>query len=201
MGSVLVLAVATGCSSGTGAADPVGSTSAAPTASASPSASGYPVTFDATLRSAYSKTNKVNKSGDSQYGLNVLEGYTKVSNTNVRVRMLASLDYTDGSGPVGGFLELVWSDGTVLGMRQDGTATTSGSTTNIDANLAVIGGSGRAQGTTGTGKLTGTRKTSSTTMTIDVTLDLVNAPEFITGDPESRGTQTPKESYAATIAP
>lgn len=172
------------------------------TASPSPSASGTPVKFDVTLRPTYTKTNKVNKGGNSVYGMSILEGYTKVNDTTVHVRMLGTVDTTDGSGPLGGFLEMVWSDGTVLGMRQDGNTTSSGSsTTDFNANLTVIGGSGKAVGTTGTGNLTGTRKGSTTSsVSVNVELNLTGAPELITGDPTSAD-NAPKQSYSATIAP
>lgn len=170
----------------------------------SPTPAGYPVEFKATLRSVETRVNEVGKGDAQTYGLSVLEGPTEINDTYVKVRMLSTVDITDGNGNVGGFVELIWSDGTVLGLRQSGTATFSKSDkeTQIDTKLEVVNGSGKAEGTTGTGQLTGTRPSQlGSTMKIDVTLDLVNAPALITGDESSRGTPTPSKSYSATIAP
>ncbi len=187
-------------SSGSGSASTNPSSSASP----NPSQSGYPVTFKSTLSSVVSKVNSVGKSDQQTYGINVLEGSSQINKTYVRVRMLGTVDYTDKSGKLGGFLELVWRDGTVLGFRQSGTATydSSNKETALEADLEVVNGSGKAVGTTGTGKLTGTRQGSQgSTMKIEVELNLVNAPELITGDAGSRGVPTPSQSYSATIKP
>ncbi len=191
-----------GCSSNSTASNE--NSSAMPSASPSPSQSGYLVEFKSTLRSVQSRVNEVGKSGNQTYGVNVLEGTTEIDDVDVKVRMLGTVDYTDKSGKIGGFLELIWRDGTVLGFRQSGTATfdTADKGTTIKADLEVVNGSGKAIGTTGSGKLTGTRSGSlGSTVKISVTVDLLNAPELITGDPGSRSTPTPSSSYAATIAP
>ena len=194
----------TACSSGSADSGSNSSSSPSVSASPSPSTTGYPVAFKATLNSTVTKINQVGKGDNQSYGVQVLEGTSQINKTSVRVRMLGTFDYTDEGGPVGGFLELVWRDGTVLGLRQKGTATydSSSKETSIEADLEVINGSGKAVGTTGTGKLTGTRKGSSTSpLKIEVELDLTNAPELITGDSGSRGTPTPSSTYSATIAP
>ncbi len=193
-----------GCSSGGSASSE--NSSATPSASPSPSQSGYPVEFKSTLRSVQSRVNEVGKSGNQTYGVNVLEGTTDIDGVNVKVRMLGTVDYTDKSGKIGGFLELIWRDGTVLGFRQSGTATfdAADKKTTIEAALEVVNGSGKAIGTSGNGKLTGTWAGSLESrggVKIAVTVGLLNAPELITGDPGSRSTPTPSSSYSATIAP
>lgn len=198
--SVTAVGLSACSSEGSSGSAPAPSVSASP----SPTQSGYPVEFKSTLRSVQSRVNEVGKSGNQTYGVNVLEGTTMIDKVAVKVRMLGTVDYTDKSGKVGGFLELIWRDGTVLGFRQTGTATfdSSSKETEIEADLEVVNGSGKAVGTTGTGKLTGTRSGSlGSTVKIEVTLDLVNAPELITGDASSRAKPTPSSSYAATIAP
>lgn len=195
-----------GCSSGTDAA----SDSASPTGgpgqqgqSAQPT--GTPVTFKTSVTSVRSYTNVVGKKNADQqtYGINVLEGTTRINDVLVKVRNLGTVDYVNGSGKFGGFVELVWSDGTILGMRQDGTATfdEEKKSTSFEADLDVIEGSGTAAGTTGSGSWTGTRKSSlGGAVTMKVTLNLVNAPKLITGDDNARN-PTPTQSYSATIAP
>lgn len=199
LGLALTACSSQGLDSGSGSSSNP-STSASP----SPSATGYPVTFKSTLSSTVTKINQVGKGDDQAYGVQILEGSSQINKTYLRVRMLGTFDYTNKGGQVGGFLELVWRDGTVLGLRQKGTATydSSSKETAFDADLEVINGSGKAVGTTGTGKLTGSRQGSSTSpLKIEVELDLTNAPELITGDSGSRGTPTPSSTYSATIAP
>jgi len=144
------------------------------------------------------------KGADEQtYGFNILEGSTRINDVYVKVRNLGTVDYTNGSGKFGGFVELIWNDGTTLGMRQDGTATfdEQKESTSFEANLDVIEGSGTTAGTTGSGSWTGTRKSSlGGPVTMKVTLNLVNAPKLITGDDNARN-PTPTQSYSATIAP
>ena len=163
------------------------------------------MTFKTTATSVRSWLDVVGKkNADEQtYGFNVLEGTTRINDVLVRVRNLGTVDYTNGSGKFGGFVELVWSDGTTLGMRQDGTATfdEEKEKTSFDADLNVIDGSGTAAGTSGSGSWTGTRKTSlGGAVTMKVRLNLVNAPKLITGEDNSRNPQ-PTQSYSATIAP
>jgi hypothetical protein len=170
----------------------------------SPTQVGYPIEFEATLRSVETRVNDVGKGDAQTYGLSVLEGPSEINDTYVKVRMLSTLDITDGSGNVGGFVELIWTDGTVLGLRQTGTASynKADKESQIETQLEVVNGSGKATDTKGTGTLTGVRSSQlGPTMKIEVTLDLVNAPELITGDAGSRGTPTPSRPYSATIAP
>ena len=198
--TVMGLSTASACSSSSDTPAPTGSTSA--TASATGATSQ--VKFKSSLRSTYSKLNTVGAKKNQIYGVNIFEGTTTINHRLVRVRMLGTVDYQNGSGPLGGFLELVWSDGTVLGMSQDGQAMLDSATkqTALNAKLTVINGSDSAADTSGAGSLVGSRKTAlGSNLDITVTLDLVNAPVLITGDSSSRESQTPSASYAATIAP
>jgi hypothetical protein len=200
--SALGLALA-GCSSATDTSSDSASPSNEQNESAQPT--GTPVTFKTTATSVRSWLDVVGKkNADEQtYGFNVLEGTTRINDVLVRVRNLGTVDYTNGSGKFGGFVELVWSDGTTLGMRQDGTATfdEEKEKTSFEADLNVIDGSGTAAGTSGSGSWTGTRKTSlGGAVTMKVRLNLVNAPKLITGEDNSRNPQ-PTQSYSATIAP
>ena len=200
--SALGLALA-GCSSATDTSSDSASPSNERNESAQPT--GTPVTFKTTATSVRSWLDVVGKkNADEQtYGFNVLEGTTRINDVLVRVRNLGTVDYTNGSGKFGGFVELVWSDGTTLGMRQDGTATfdEEKEKTSFEADLNVIDGSGTAAGTSGSGSWTGTRKTSlGGAVTMKVRLNLVNAPKLITGEDNSRNPQ-PTQSYSATIAP
>ncbi len=201
-------ALLSGCSSGSSseptqtpsATETTGSTSASP----SPSTSGTEVDFTSTLSSVYSSTDTVGADKNQVYGTNVLTGVATINNRSVRVRMLGTVDYTDGGGPIGGFLQLTWSDGTTVGMRQKGTAAFDADTkkTTFDATLEVINGSGKAGGTSGSGTWTGTRASAlGSSIKIKVKLNLVGAPSEFTGASASGPTDVPTESYSATIAP
>ena len=198
--------VLSACSSG-GVSEPTQTSSPIQTetsASPKPSTTGFPVTFDATLASVYSRLDDVGQKGAQTYGLNILEGYTKINDSSVRVRMLGTVNYKDDGGHIGGFMTLQWSNVMTIGLSQDGTATMDQATkkTTFEAKLTVINGSGDAIGTTGTGNWTGKRKsTLGSPISINVALDLSNAPQVVTGDSRSRGSQTPSASYAATIEP
>lgn len=201
-------AALTGCSSSTSAPTPADTSSNSSSGSPSPKPSNsYPVEFSSTLTSSYSRIVELGTDPTKLYGLNTLDGKTTINESSVSVKMLGTVDYQQSSGPVGGFLELKWSDGTILAFRQSGQATYDASSkkTNYDLQLEVLGASAKANGTTGTGTLTGVRsgKTEATggSTKIDVNLDLVNAPTSITGNAQSRGTPAPSQTYAATIAP
>lgn len=194
--TALGLTLITGCSGG--GASPTSST-APMSESPSPIATGTPVKFDTTLTSSYSSLDDVGPKEDLTYGVNVLSGTTTINDHSVRVKMGATIDNSDGTGPLGGFLTLTWSDGTTLGLRQSGTATSDGKDTDYEAQLEVIGGTEEAEGVTGSGTLVGKRKSGSTSIKIDVDLSLSNAPESITGAPKAP--KAPTQSYNATIAP
>lgn len=195
--AALTATVISGCSGGS--ATPASSSAPmSPSPSASPT--GTPLEFDTTLVSTYSSMDDVGEKDAMKYGLNVLSGTTTIEDRSVRVKMSATLDNNDGSGTLGGFLTLSWSDGTTLGMRQTGTvAEDSSKDASYEADLEVIGGSAEAKGTTGTGTLTGVRKNGSSSLKIDVVLNLTGAPEMLTGTPKAP--KAPPQSYNATIEP
>lgn len=206
--SLTAATLLSGCSSGS-SSEPTQTPSATGTAestsaSPSPSTSGTEVGFNSNLTSIYSSTDTVGADKNQVYGTNVLTGVTTINDRSVRVRMLGTVDYTDGSGPIGGFLQLTWSDGTTLGMRQQGTAAFDADTkkTAFDATLEVINGSGKAGATTGSGTWTGTRaSTLGSSVKIKVKLNLVGAPAQFTGASAAGPTDIPSESYSATISP
>lgn len=210
-GAALAIGALGGCASA-GAQEPAPSdtsgagseTSATPV----PSSSGFPVEFDASLSSSFSRIGQLGGGSDeSTYGVATLDGRTTINKRSVSVKDILTADLKDGSGPIGGFLELKWSDGTVLAMRQSGGATydATDKQTQYEAKLEVIGASQSAKGTTGTGTLTGVKAGKSGTtggsIKIHVTLDLVNAPTDMTGNTKSQGAPGPTATYNATIAP
>ncbi len=161
------------------------------------------MSFKATLTSIYKKVESVGPKDSQTFGVNVLSGTTKINDRTVTVRILGTVDYDKGNGPFGGFMELVWSDGTTIGMRQEGKASVDPDTkkTEFSARLDVIAGTKAAVATDGTGEWTGSKSGSTgTSMSISVNLMLTGAPEALTGVPPN-STPTPSTSYNATIAP
>lgn len=160
------------------------------------------VEFSADLSSQYSKLTTAGPDDSLVFGYNQLDGYTKINGRQVRVRMQGMVDYNEGSGPLTGFVTLRWSDGTELGMRQDGTATydAAAKSTAFKGNLTVVGGTKQVSGTTGGGTFTGSKRSpSGSSIRIAVTLNLQNAPVMMVG--EGGGSPTPSASYSATILP
>lgn len=194
------------CSSSSGGEDtsPSPSPSASPSRKASPSpGSGKPqnIEFDAELSGAYSKMNTAGPDDEITYGYSQLDGYTKINGKSVRVRMQGLFDQAEGSGPLAGFLELRWSDGSTLAFRQTGTVEADKSSNRVEfkADLTAIGGTDDMDAVTGTGTYTGSRKSSSgSTIRIAVHLALQGAPASIVGTAASA---IPSSSYAATIEP
>lgn len=185
----------------TSASPSTSSSSASPSISPSPTG-GQVVEFSADLSSQYSRLTTAGPDDSLVFGYNQLEGYTKINGKSVRVRMQGVVDYNEGSGPLTGFLTLRWTDGTELGLRQDGSATydAAAKSTTLKANLTVVGGTRQVSGTTGGGSFTGSRRSSSgTSIRIAVTLNLQGAPTMLVG--EDGGSPTPSASYSATILP
>ncbi|MDP3972536.1 MAG: hypothetical protein Q8P61_06475, partial [Candidatus Nanopelagicales bacterium] len=158
------MALVAGCSSST----PAGAPSPEPASTISPSGSptgkgatgeSRAIQFTTEISSAYSRLTTAGPDKEIVYGYTQLEGYTKINGKSVRVRMQGVVDYQDGTGPITGFLELSWSDGSVLALRQEGQAESdpSGKRTDYKADLTVIGGSKDLANTTGNGSWTGSR--------------------------------------------
>ncbi len=203
VGSALALTALAGCSSGKPTAPLPDLSPSAPSSTSGVPTNGIPVSFKSTLRSTYKKLDTVGPNGSQTYGFNVLEGTTKINDRTVKVRMLGTVDYNNGDGPFGGFLELIWSDGTTIAMRQDGMASLDKATkkTQFSARVDVIAGTKAAVGVDGSGEWTGSRTGSvGTSVAITVNLTLTGAPEALTGI--APGTRpTPTGSYNATIEP
>jgi quercetin dioxygenase-like cupin family protein len=135
------------------------------------SAPGTPLLVNATLDSQARTLNTVGADGALVYGWNQLAGTDSAN--GVGVAMLASVDYTKGSGPFFGFVTFTFADGSTLGVQMQGTAVgaTDGSGTKFASTLGVIGGTGRYVAATGTGTFTGSR-TAALGTAVSATFDL-----------------------------
>ncbi|MDO8388917.1 MAG: hypothetical protein Q7V57_00385 [Actinomycetota bacterium] len=96
------------------------------------------------------------------YGSNHLTGDGTVDGEGaVQVEMLATVNYTDGSGDFGGVITFTFADGSSLGvLMEDGAAVAATDTTEatFHSGLRVIGGTGSLVNAHGSGTFVGTRK-------------------------------------------
>lgn len=197
-----------------------------PSTSAAPSPTGVPLSFDVTVSPVVTRDSTIGDGDSQMIGVQIMEGRTIINEYSVKARLMYTMDYTDGSGPIAGFLELVWNDGTTIAMRLvDGKGSTDsdGNTTEVEANLEIINGSEKAAGVSGSGTMQGGRSSSSSSsssLKLNIDLSLIGAPNDITGDqtsespsasssesssesssPSDSATATSSESQTATIAP
>jgi hypothetical protein len=182
--SMVVLAVGILAVTGCSADNSSDTTSGSSTSPEAPGISAKSVEFDVALSSESSEIYEVGEADSQVFGVNIFNGSTTINDKSVQVRMLGTVNYVGGNGPFGSFLVLTWSDGTVIGLEQDGQATfdADSQTSDFTAQLKVINGSGAANGITGSGAWTGTRSGPLTTpIDIQVKLDLIDAPVMITG--------------------
>jgi hypothetical protein len=71
---------------------------------------------------------------------------------------LANYDYTKGNGPYSVYATIKFDDGSVLRMRNTGTASVEGAKTNLsDGKSEILGGEGKYRGASGTGAYAGKR--------------------------------------------
>ena len=149
-----VTAVALGCVLACGLA-----LSLAPVATA---ASGTSQRIVLVSRLTSAGTTLQNLPGGITYGWNDLRGATTWAGQPATIRFLGSVDYTDGSGPFGGFVTVTREDGAVLAFRVDGEALDASlpdgrDETTFSGAIRVIGGDGAYQGARGIGTMTGFR--------------------------------------------
>jgi hypothetical protein len=94
------------------------------------------------------------------YGWNRLHGVAAFQGKPVQVDMLASVSYRGGSGAFSGFVTFAFEDGASIASAMTGAtaAAADGSEASFTATLAVIDGTGRYEGATGSGVFSGSRK-------------------------------------------
>ncbi len=112
------------------------------------------ITFKAQLANV---SNNTSTFGDLQYGTTTLQGASLVKGEEVLVRRDSVVEYTDGTGPIGGFLTVSWTDGSRISMRVAGTGIKAADRTDFTANLDVFSTSGRWKGYIGHGFMRGVR--------------------------------------------
>ena len=124
------------------------------TTSPAQAASRVTLTFKAQLANV---SNSTSTYGDLQYGTTTLQGATLVNGEEVLVRRDSVVEYTAGTGPIGGFLTVIWKDGSRLSMRVAGSALSDSAGTDFTASLEVFSSAGRWKGYAGHGVMRGSR--------------------------------------------
>lgn len=119
------------------------------------------LTFDVDLVST--GTTLETLPGDITYGWNDLQGPAVWGKRSAQMRFLGSVDYTDGTGPFGGFVTITRSDGVKLALSVTGWATSPAdqkgtANARFRGTVSVIGGTGPYARAQGTGTMEGYRK-------------------------------------------
>ena len=124
-------------------------------------ATGTQLELTADLTSQNKNLHTVGATNEDTYGWNDLAGTATSNGQPVAVELQGNVDYTLGAGPFTGFLTFTFADGSVLALRMQGSATTtSDGSTNFQATMSVIGGTGAYTSATGSGTFTGSRQGS-----------------------------------------
>jgi hypothetical protein len=115
--------------------------------------------LETTLSSQARTLYQVGPANESTYGWNRLTGTSTLDGQPVSIEMLATVDYTKGSGPFSGVVTFTFADGSTIGVSMAGstTAQANGTDASFASTLGVIGGTGQYVSTTGYGTFTGTR--------------------------------------------
>jgi hypothetical protein len=118
------------------------------------------VHVEAELSSQGTALTEVNPS--ITYGTNVLTGTSggsAATETGVNVTMQGNVRYNYGSGPLFGFVTFTFPDGSTLATQMTGAAHKDlfDQTTNFQASLDVIGGTGTFEAANGKGTFIGSR--------------------------------------------
>jgi len=100
--------------------------------------------------------------GGYTYGWNYLTSATKIDGKPGKVEFLGVVNYTDGSGPFGGFVTVTLDNGSILGLAVDGQGLSlakGGGTADarFGGSITVISGSGDFKKAQGIGTMTGSR--------------------------------------------
>lgn len=153
---IATVPLVSGCTSSSESADAAGTT----TSVVAPVAADTQVVTVLTT-SVEKNLHTAGVAGEHVYGFNHLAGTGRDGTDAVGVEMLATVDYTNGSGDFDGVITLTYPDGATVGFRMvDGSTTAATDTTEaiFHSELTVIDGTGRLAGARGSGTFDGARK-------------------------------------------
>jgi hypothetical protein len=114
--------------------------------------------FHVSLASLDTTLFQVGRGGDITFGWNHLIGTATSDSGDIGVDLLGNVQYTNGAGPMFGFVTLHFASLSDVGFRWEGKATkgTDGAT-DFSAKMKVIGGSAALTGVKGVGSFRGSR--------------------------------------------
>jgi hypothetical protein len=150
--AIASLGLTSGCSSASGTSNAATSTTAA---------SAPTQTITVLTTSTEKVLHTAGASGEHIYGWNRLVGDGTNGTDTVNVEMLATVNYTNGSGDFDGVITFTYADGSTLGFDMvDGSTVAATNTTDatFHSDLVVIAGTGKYATATGTGTFDGSRK-------------------------------------------
>jgi hypothetical protein len=114
--------------------------------------------FRVSLSSLDTTLFRVGRGGVQTYGWNHLIGTAASDSGDIGVDMLGNVQYTNGVGPMFGFVTLHFASLSDVGLRFEGRATKgSDGATDFTATMKVIGGNAALTGVKGTGRFRGSR--------------------------------------------
>ena len=114
--------------------------------------------FHVSLASLDTTLFQVGRGGDITFGWNHLIGTATSDSGDIGVDLLGNVQYTNGAGPMFGFVTLHFASLSDVGFRWEGKATKgSGGATDFSARMKVIGGSAALTGVKGVGSFRGSR--------------------------------------------
>lgn len=154
LAALLVGAVAVmgGCSAAQSA--PTTPTSASSTSSSA--SIGTEVVVTTQLTSAANDLTKMGPNEEQLFGWNLLVGTGTFQGVPVDVRLQGAVNYTNGNGPFGDFLQLIAADGSRIAFSLQGQATQT-DISQLDGELKFIGATGAFAGLSGNGSFRATR--------------------------------------------
>jgi len=137
-----------------------GSATIATTAHAGGAPAGH-LTFSSSLTSQGKNLTTVGSRGQFVFGSNLLTGTTSVGGQSGTIQWVATVNYTDGSGPWTGLITVTTPTGTFgLDTRGQASFEASTGTTTFKGTASVIGGTGAYVNMRGVGTETGVRTTA-----------------------------------------
>jgi hypothetical protein len=114
--------------------------------------------FHVSLSSLDTTLFRVGRGGVQTYGWNHLIGTATSDSGDIGVDLLGNVQYTNGVGPMFGFVTLHFASLSDVGFHFEGRATKgSDGATDFAATMKVIGGNAALTGVKGTGRFRGSR--------------------------------------------
>lgn len=132
------------------------------------------------------------RNGELTYGTGRLTGTSTLDGAPVGIELLASVGYTDGSGPFTGWITIGSGADDTMGLEYEGFVTRRGERTLINGTVRVVAGTGAWVDASGSGRVSGRREgTIGSDVVYTLTLTLQGLPPAsypsVFADPHASG--------------